>query len=216
MKLTVVYDDEVYNENPGTADHGFSCFIETPDETILFDTGTNGDLLLQNMKLLGKKPEKITKIVISHEHYDHNGGLNALLPFLSHPTIYRLEHDQLSSSIHEIIVNDPMKITDTIRSTGRLPGTPVDEQSLLLETTDGIVVLTGCSHSGVGSILRHAQKQGKVTGLIGGFHGFADFEILDSLDFVYPCHCTVFKKDIKNRYPKRAKNCGVGLIISLE
>jgi len=69
MKLTIIYDNEVYKKDIGLkSDWGFSCLIETKDETILFDTGARGELLLSNMEKLRINPESISKIVISHEH----------------------------------------------------------------------------------------------------------------------------------------------------
>ena len=54
MKLTIVYDNVVYKKDIGLkSDWGFSCLIETEDETVLFDTGTEGDILLNNMERLG-------------------------------------------------------------------------------------------------------------------------------------------------------------------
>lgn len=217
MKLTIVYDNEIYNKNPGTSDHGFSCFIETNEEKILFDTGTDGKILLENMKLLEKDPTTLSKVLISHEHYDHNGGVPQLIPFLpKDTTIYRLEPNNHHSPVTEKQIKEPIPITQNISSTGRLQGSPVDEQSLLLNTKEGIVVLTGCSHPGVGHILQAAEKQGKVIGLIGGFHGFSDLKQLESLDFIYPCHCTAFKKEIKKKFPKTAFDCGIGRTITLE
>jgi 7,8-dihydropterin-6-yl-methyl-4-(beta-D-ribofuranosyl)aminobenzene 5'-phosphate synthase len=215
MKLTIVYDNEIYKENPGTSDHGFSCLIETDERTILFDTGTDGNILLDNMKLLDIDPSMIDTVVISHEHYDHNGGLEQLLQYLVKPTIYRLEPSIRNSSVEENKVDKTVQIAKHITSTGRLSGSPVDEQSLLLETKKGWVVLTGCSHPGVGNILQSAEKQGKVLGLIGGLHGFTDFELLQYLHFIYPCHCTAFKKEIKKDFTKTAFDCGVGLTVSL-
>ncbi|RLF37862.1 MAG: MBL fold hydrolase, partial [Thermoplasmata archaeon] len=79
MRLTIVYDNEVFEENPNLkSDWGFSCFIEGK-EKILFDTGTRGDILVSNMKALNVDPREINKIVISHEHFDHNGGLGEVL-----------------------------------------------------------------------------------------------------------------------------------------
>lgn len=216
MKLTIVYDNEIYNKNPGTSDHGFSCFIETNEDNILFDTGTNGKILLENMKLLDKDPSKISKVVISHEHYDHNGGLPKLISFLpKDATIYRLEPNTHHTAVTEKQIKESIPITQNIFSTGRLKGIPVDEQSLLFKTKDGVVVLTGCSHPGVDHILRAAEKQGEVIGLIGGFHGFSDLKQLESLDFIYPCHCTAFKKEIKKMFPKTAFDCGIGRTITL-
>lgn len=215
MKLTIVYDNEIYKDKPGTSDHGFSCLIETDEQTILFDTGTDGNILLDNMKLLDIDPSIIDTVVISHEHYDHNGGLEHLLPHLVKPTIYRLEPSIMDSSVEENKVDETIQIAKHITSTGRLSGSPKDEQSLLLETKKGLVVLTGCSHPGVGTILQSAEKQGKVIGLIGGFHGFTDFELLQSLHLIYPCHCTAFKKEIKKDFAKTAFDCGVGLTLTL-
>jgi 7,8-dihydropterin-6-yl-methyl-4-(beta-D-ribofuranosyl)aminobenzene 5'-phosphate synthase len=215
MKLTIVYDNKIYRDNPGIPDHGFSCYIEADKKTILFDTGTNGKILLNNMNLLSLKPKNIDIIVISHEHYDHNGGLPSLIPHLNNPTIFRLEPSDTKTKIKEILVNEPVQISKHVSSTGRLKGSPIDEQSLLLDTKEGIVVLTGCSHPCLDSILKVAETKGDVIGLIGGFHGFSDFSLLKSLHVIYPCHCTKFKNEIIKKYPITAFDCGVGLTIKI-
>ena len=82
MKLTTVYDNEVYLEVSATgltSEWGFSCLIEVSGERILFDTGGDGSILLRNMERLGIDPEDLTTIVLSHEHWDHTGGLSDLL-----------------------------------------------------------------------------------------------------------------------------------------
>ena len=49
LVLTILYDN--YNHNSELkSDWGFSCLIEGMDKTILFDSGTNGKILLENMK----------------------------------------------------------------------------------------------------------------------------------------------------------------------
>ncbi|MBW1613717.1 MAG: MBL fold metallo-hydrolase, partial [Deltaproteobacteria bacterium] len=48
MKITLIYDNDVYKEGL-QADWGFSCLVEIENTpTILFDTGTNGSILLSN------------------------------------------------------------------------------------------------------------------------------------------------------------------------
>ncbi len=214
MKVTVLYDDRSSKDEDVISDHGFSCYIETKKHVVLFDTGTNADILLHNMKVLGKDPQRISQIVISHEHYDHNGGLSTVLDYCKDVTIYRL--GKVSSEENTVQVEKPVQICDHIYSTGRLPGSPKDEQSLVLQTKKGAWVLVGCSHSGVEHILRVASRWGRVIGLIGGFHGFSDFSVLDSIDIVYPCHCTVHKQNIHDLFPEKSIRCRVGTMISIE
>jgi 7,8-dihydropterin-6-yl-methyl-4-(beta-D-ribofuranosyl)aminobenzene 5'-phosphate synthase len=215
MKLTIVYDNKIYQKIPGKPDHGFSCFIETENHNILFDTGSDGTILLENMKLLSINPNTIDIIVISHEHYDHNGGLYRLRQHLVDTRIYRLDPDISKENINEIQVTKPIQITKKILTTGRLHGTPLDEQSLIIETENGLFVITGCSHPGVSQILKAAEKKGKVAGILGGFHGFSEFSILNNLNAIYPCHCTKYKKEIYIRFPKKSYACGVGLTLEL-
>lgn len=57
---------------------GQSLLVETDENIILFDTGP-GDMILENAVRLGVDLSKIDKIVLSHGHYDHTGGLQAVL-----------------------------------------------------------------------------------------------------------------------------------------
>jgi len=215
MRLTIVYDDKKGTNEDLIPDHGFSCYIETGTETVLFDTGTDGKILLHNMEVLKKDPEKISKIIISHEHYDHNGGLQALLPLLGPATIYRIGKEPSTDMIQQITVEQPQQITTDIFSTGRLDGYPKDEQSVLLRGSKGFYVLTGCSHPGVKQILQAAKKQENIIGIIGGFHGFDMFDLLKELDHIYPCHCTVHKEKIRKLYPETSHDCFVGATIEI-
>ena len=65
MKITIVYDNEIYKKGIGLkSDWGFACLIETKYDTILFDTGAKGGILINNMKKLHIDPSIIKKIVI--------------------------------------------------------------------------------------------------------------------------------------------------------
>lgn len=215
MDLTIVYDNETYAKDMGLkSDWGFSCLIETEKNVVLFDAGAKGEILLNNMKNLGINPKDVNKIVISHEHWDHNGGLKKLAEFADNVEIYRLEGTDSDKKMHINYISDTQEITDDVFTTGRLKGT-VDEQSLVLKGKNGWYVLVGCSHPGVENILDAAKQIGNVVGLIGGFHGFNDFAILDDLDFVCPCHCTQHKKRIKELYPTKHARCGAGRKIKI-
>ena len=83
------------------------------------------------------------------------------------------------------------------------PDPITDDLSLWFETVDGLVILTGCCHSGLVNTVRHAQQVSGMTrirGIIGGLHLLnASPERLDATlaflhecapDFLLPCHCT--------------------------
>jgi len=188
MKLTIVYDNDVYRKDIGLkSDWGFSCLIETGEETILFDTGAKGRLLLYNMKKLDIDPSSINKIVISHEHWDHNGGLESLIAFVVDAELYRLGAKSPSGKIELTTVEEPQNIATNVWTTGRLNG----------------------------KILGASRQFGNIVGLIGGLHGFDDFSILEDLEVVCPAHCTKHKKKIYEFFPKTSVECGVGKIIEI-
>ena len=69
------------------AEHGLSFWIEYGDKQILFDTGQS-DILIRNAKTLGINLSQVDAIVLSHGHYDHTGGLSAILDIAPKATIY--------------------------------------------------------------------------------------------------------------------------------
>ncbi len=216
MDLIIVYDNTVFKKDKGLrSDWGFSCVIKTSFETILFDTGAKGDILLNNMKKLDINPKEISKIVISHEHWDHNGGLKELIAFLKNDiSIYRFD-DVKSEKLIFNYVTDPIKLSDDVYSTGRMNGNPVDEQSLVLKGKKGWYVLAGCSHNDVTKILEKAGEYGDIKGIIGGFHGFKEFSVLEEKELICPTHCTQHIKEIKNLFPDAYIAGGVGRKIEI-
>jgi 7,8-dihydropterin-6-yl-methyl-4-(beta-D-ribofuranosyl)aminobenzene 5'-phosphate synthase len=77
-KITILCENTV--SGPGlVGEHGFAAYVETPEGNILFDTG-QGFSLIQNALRLGKDLGKVSKLALSHGHFDHTGGL---LSFLS-------------------------------------------------------------------------------------------------------------------------------------
>ena len=196
------------------SDWGFSCLIEVEDENILFDTGAKGRILLGNMEELGINPCIINKIVMSHEHWDHDGGLKALVPLVGDIELYRLANKSPSENMHLVSAEEPGEIAERVYTTGRIKG-PVDEQSLVLNGKKGWYVLTGCSHPGVEKILNTAKQYGDIVGLIGGLHSFNNFSVLEDLDLVCATHCTKHKREISKLFPKTSVEGGVGKIIEI-
>ncbi len=82
---TLVEDTTSVPELP--PEHGLSFWIEYGDKRILFDTGQS-DLLIRNAKALGINLAQTDAIVLSHGHYDHTGGLSAVLGIAPKARIY--------------------------------------------------------------------------------------------------------------------------------
>ena len=66
---------------------GFSVVISGAEKTILFDTG-GSDVLIENMKKLDIDPGTIDIVIISHNHWDHTGGLDSFLSINPNVTVY--------------------------------------------------------------------------------------------------------------------------------
>jgi len=77
-KLTILCENSVGVPFGVIGEHGFACFVETEQGNYLFDTG-QGFAITQNALALGKDLASIRVIMISHGHYDHTGGLPAVL-----------------------------------------------------------------------------------------------------------------------------------------
>jgi len=214
MKITVVYDNCVRKAGL-EAGWGFSALIQgrnTP--AILFDTGADGQVLFHNMKKLSIDPESIGTIVISHTHWDHIGGLGDILEVNKGAEVYLPASSGGKIPGRKVTaVTGPAQIAENVFSTGELNAI---EQSLVLKTEGGIVVVTGCSHPGVGEIIDAASGFGEVCGIIGGFHGFNDFDRLKELTMICPCHCTQYKKEIGQLFPEQYLACGAGAEIELK
>ena len=177
VKMTILYDNYVFTEGTKTA-WGFSCFIEGTEKIILFDTGGEGEVLMFNINKLNINPESVEMIVISHNHWDHTGGLFTFLEKKSRIPVY-LPHSFPGEFVDKvkdagasvILINEPAEICKDVFSTGEIEG-PVNEQSLIVNTNKGIVVVTGCSHPGIVNIVKKAQEiMGEEVYLVfGGFH----------------------------------------------
>jgi 7,8-dihydropterin-6-yl-methyl-4-(beta-D-ribofuranosyl)aminobenzene 5'-phosphate synthase len=177
ITLTILYDNYVFKE--GTkSDWGFACFIEGTEKTILFDTGTKGQILLHNANNLGIDLNNLDLIVISHNHGDHTGGIDSVLKIKSGIPVYIGSSFPVSFSQYikkkgaiPVKVEDPVEICRHVYSTGELNG-PVNEQSLILDTDDGLVIITGCSHPGIVNIVQRAKQLHKknIYLVFGGFH----------------------------------------------
>ncbi|MCK9274294.1 MAG: MBL fold metallo-hydrolase [Syntrophales bacterium] len=213
MKVTILYDNES-RQRDLKADWGFSCIVEKEGRKILFDTGANGRILLNNMRGLGVSPESVDEIFISHDHWDHTGGFSEFTKERDGKIkVYIPSSCSSISGAGEIIrIDNFFEIHDKIYSTGELQNI---EQSMAVKTEEGTVVITGCSHPGVQEILHAVRPLGKVKALVGGLHGFSQFELLKNLDLVCATHCTQYKAEIESSFPDKFIQGGAGTVIEL-
>lgn len=194
VTITEVYNNTLHDPAL-TAAWGFSCYIK--EANLLFDTGGDGGILLSNMEHLGIEPGRLEAIVLSHDHWDHRGGLSALFEAGASPDVYVLrEFSEETLGLVErfatpVVVDGWTEIAGGIASTGPL-GDTILEQSLAIESRGGLFIITGCAHPHIGTILRHAASKGHVWGAMGGFHTVSadDIDALASLSYVSASHCT--------------------------
>jgi len=211
MKITIVYDNTTFRKDL-QADWGFSAFVETGDRKILFDTGANGSILLSNMEQLGIAPKDVEDVFISHDHFDHTGGLSAFLDRNPEVTVWVPHSFRGVKGAKKVVeVDRAQKLDEGIYSTGELDGI---EQSLCLETPKGIFIVAGCSHPPLKQIIGAASQFGRVYGILGGLHGNGP-EFLKDLDLICATHCTQAKEEIKALYPDQWIEGGAGKVVEI-
>jgi 7,8-dihydropterin-6-yl-methyl-4-(beta-D-ribofuranosyl)aminobenzene 5'-phosphate synthase len=154
-----------------------------------------------------------------------------------------------------ILDKDPMKLMEGVITTGEIPkiqrvsferdsslnlctienGIIVDDDmlddiSLVIQTEDGLVILTGCSHAGIISIIERSQHLtgiSKIVSLIGGYHLInADDKRIDltinevkkhSIDKIITGHCTGFRAECRFQriFGKRFEKLHCGKVIDI-
>lgn len=213
MKITIISDNTVYKKDL-KSEWGFSALVEVENlPKILFDTGASGSVLLYNMKKMDINPESIECVIISHNHWDHTGGLMKFLEINNNVKLYLPSTFASTPKAEEVIrVKGPVEIYKNVYSTGELSNI---EQSMLVKLSKGLVIIAGCSHPGVGNILNLANNYGEPIALIGGLHGFNEFNLLGDLELICATHCTQYKERIKELYPEKFMEGGAGRIIQI-
>jgi len=86
IRITTLVENTVFRAGL-LAEHGLSFWIEYGGKRILFDTGQS-NILIHNAKALGINLAEADAIVLSHGHYDHTGGLAAVLGIAPKARIY--------------------------------------------------------------------------------------------------------------------------------
>ncbi|UCD18322.1 MAG: MBL fold metallo-hydrolase [Candidatus Zixiibacteriota bacterium] len=212
MKITIVYDNETGKKGL-RPDWGFACVVEASGWTMLFDTGADGALLLETMRALQIEPDSIDGVFVSHAHYDHTGGLAAFLNENGRAVVYvPTSLKDIRNVDHLVQADSAMKLHENIYSTGELGEI---EQSLIIKTDHGLVLIVGCAHSGVPDILEAALPFGTPYALVGGLHDFNEFDCLKNLKLICPTHCTRYKSEIESLFGGVFVKGGAGVVLKL-
>ena len=280
VDITVLVEDTVHQARM-RAEHGLSLYIDAGGYRILFDTGASA-LFLGNAKNLGLHLNELDALALSHNHYDHTGGVEFLLdlysgvpPIFAHPKTFRQSYAKpkagrgngaartigfpyplglagLQTRGIKVTMNrEPVEIHKDIWLSGEVPrNCPfeeagkkffldpqltrsddlVDDQALICKTEKGLIVISGCCHSGIVNTLEAVSSLFPgvpVWAVVGGFHLLeADarrikrsVDYLKSLDLqqIIAGHCTGFDAlcSLRRAFGKRFQPLSVGDRFSL-
>ena len=234
LTLYILYDNNEYDARFQTA-WGFACLIEAEGRRILFDTGGNSQILLSNMALLSLDVQDIDVVILSHIHGDHTGGLGGILARNHSVTAYVPQSfpESFKRRVREqaslVEITAPRELFPNIHSTGEM-GRGIIEQSLVIESVKGLVIVTGCAHPGVVEIVARAKEMlgGQIYLVLGGFHlggrSAADIEQVLAgfrhlgVKKLAPCHCTgkLALELMEKEYGEDFIRNGVGKVLRIE
>jgi len=208
LEIQIIFDNTSAREDLRRG-WGFSALIDFRGHRILFDSGGDPILLLEHFELMQIDPKSIEHAIISHEHGDHLRGVywvfeknpDLKVHFLDcFPEAAFRRAKALNMDPHRI--TGPFELVPGVFSTGTVEGLP-SEQSLVIESSLGPVMLVGCSHPGIVKLVKTVQEQrqqDQIRYLLGGFHLLRkDPEVIKqtitelqdlNVQAVSPAHCS--------------------------
>ncbi len=174
-RLTYVYGDREALKEGCQRAWGLVTLIEFDGKRILFDTGGDRKILKNNMQLLGIDPKSLDAVVISHEHWEMLDGTpyllknNPKLPIYSTDTVVRelgdtdlfqqQNWDNNLKTIGKSFNITPNIILMKLKSPPRHGGPfGIMEIHIVLKTKEGLVILQGCGHPEIVTIMEKSQK----------------------------------------------------------
>jgi len=177
MRLTILFDN-VPGAEGMTPLWGFACHVEDAGRRWLFDTGSNGRILMKNAERAGIDLSGISGLFISHPHWDHVGGIDSVIEAAPIVRLYLPETisrfwvrdlEWMSGGV-TLVGERPQELFGGVYTTGIMG--EVGEQSAVILSREGPVVLTGCAHPGIVAITaRSVEITGEPPALVmGGFH----------------------------------------------
>jgi 7,8-dihydropterin-6-yl-methyl-4-(beta-D-ribofuranosyl)aminobenzene 5'-phosphate synthase len=199
-------------------------------QDLLFDTFGDPYVFLRNVKSLNIDLSKIKHIVISHDHWDHIAGLWYVINRFKDVNVYicpnfdiKIKERIKSFGVNVVEVRGLLGIKDNIYSTGEIEGSfrniSISEQALVVNSENGLIVVTGCAHPGILKIIEKVKAKfpgERIYLVLGGFHLMdqdkraieivaENFKKIDIIK-VGPTHCSgklaeeIFKKTYQNNF----------------
>ena len=228
LRLVVLVDNE-----PGAglkSDWGWSVYLDDGSHRVLFDADTSPSVLEFNASRLGVDLKGLDFAVLSHHHFDHYGGFEAvgraspgLRVYVPPGPVERLAR----WGLEPIVVREAAELVDGFWVSGPVHsgGWGLYEQALgvCLEGL-GLVVVVGCSHPGADvlaeEVLEHSGCGG-VFWVLGGYHspGKSVLDRLASMSrYLSPAHCSGSwaKSYVAKTYPEKYVPLRTGSIIVVE
>ena len=172
-ELTILFDN--YPGLPGFKPlWGFAALIQTPDRTLLFDTGSNGRVLLAHMARLNIAPAPLICCSSRIRIGTISAALDSILEL--NPRLDLVVHEGFSKhlirdletqcrTLH-VIGTEPQQLAPGLYSTGMLASEP-PEHALLIESPTLVAVISGCAHPGMDQIVAHVTATDRKAGRLG-------------------------------------------------
>lgn len=225
VKVTVLSTMLVGEARMGIGEWGFAALVEVDGRRVLMDTGARPEIVLANATELGVDLSTVTDLVITHNHFDHTGGLlrlrrelskknpaalsrahvprgvffprpgpngregNGLLPLKAEyeaTGAVFIEHSKPVEIVPGIWIAGPLPRAHSERNwsaagqvrtpEGLVEDTVPEDTSLVVDTADGLIVISGCGHAGMINTLEYARtflRAAPIAAAVGGYHLFA-------------------------------------------
>ncbi len=180
VKITNIYNNEVLPGKDLKSGHGECFHIAIGDKQVLLDAGWKGRKLTHNMKRLGIDADDIEKLVLSHGHRDHTGGLKSFLKMrtarkpvqiIAHPSA--LEPKSAKIFVFHISMGLP-KLSKELT-----------EKTEFRLTKDSVEVLPNLATTGEIPIAERLEKPGIVTSAFHKVNGRREWDpVIDDLSLV--------------------------------
>lgn len=215
---------------------GLSYYIEHNNHKIIFDTGDDSKKLQRNLDRVNINPKNVDFVILSHNHWDHTGGLEAVLSnnrdiaiYFGSSFPYKFRQELSDHNVDYFPVSEMRPISKDVFVGPEMQRNGPPEIALALRHQKGLVIMTGCAHPGIINVIGEFQKSvcKDVYMVLGGFHLCHDTarrvkEVIEGfrnlgVKKVSPCHCTgeIAIKTFKEEYHDNFIQGGSGLKIEI-